>query len=476
MSPGRPILALDIGSTWTKGALFVPDHGRLLVQGEAATPTTTDDLCRGFWSVCERLLPGTNAHLERSLAEVELAYTSSAKGGLSVAASGIVPDLTAQAAKEAALSAGGKVTRVFSYRLTAGDLLELEQDAPDILLLCGGTDGGNETIVRHNVKMIASSPYRGVVLYAGNRSMVDEVRRSLAEGNKECVVADNVLPNLERPQPESAHEAIKNIFLSRIVTGKGLNQLVDQTGQTPLPTPLAMLSYVEALHRCVPALGDFCLVDLGGATTDYYSASPAGSLVPGVVLRGLPEPAMKRSVEGDLGMRVSAASLLEAAKNSAVSNLGETHRTLEELERHVAFVSAHPEHLSADEREQELDALLARCAVSLSAKRHAGRMEKVQTASGPVSVQKGKDLREVSTLIGTGGFLAHAGDRIGISDLEPPALDDAGRDVLAARPKRFLVDRQYRFPLLAAASRIAPEAAAVTGFESLKLINGLSAT
>jgi uncharacterized protein (TIGR01319 family) len=476
MSPPRPILALDIGSTWTKGALFLPDRGRLVVQREGATPTTTDDLCRGFWSVCEGLVPGAEADPERLLAKVELAYTSSAKGGLSIAASGIVPDLTAQAAKEAALSAGAKVTRVFSYRLTSGDLADLARDAPDILLVCGGTDGGNESIVRHNVAVIASSQYQGVVLFAGNRTIAEEVRRTLLEGGKECVVADNVLPNLERPRPESAHEAIKEIFLSRIITGKGLSRLVDQTGQTPLPTPLAMLSYVETLHRCVPELGSFCLVDLGGATTDYYSASPAGILTPGAMLRGLPEPPVKRTVDGDLGMRVSAASLVEAVRHAVPCMLGATGGTLDELQRYVAFLANHPEHLPVDERESELDALLALCAVRLSAWRHAGRMETVLTPSGPVFLQKGKDLRVVTTLIGTGGYLSHAGDRFFALDLAPPALDEFGRDVLAAPPQRIFVDGNYRFPLLAAASRIAPDAAAVTGVESLTLMNGLPAT
>ncbi len=471
MSLPRPILALDIGSTWTKGAVFLPDHGRLVVQREGAVPTTTDDLCRGFWSVCEGLVPGAAADPERLLAMVELAYTSSARGGLSIAASGIVPDLTAQAAKDAALSAGGKVTRVFSYRLTAGDLAELEHDAPDILLLCGGTDGGNETIVRANVEVIASSQYRGVVLFAGNRTIAEEVRRTLVGGGKECVVADNVLPNLERPRPEGAHEAIKAIFLSRIITGKGLSRLVDQTGQTPLPTPLAMLSYVETLHRCVPELGTFCLVDLGGATTDYYSASPAGILTPGALLRGLPESPVKRTVDGDLGMRVSAACLVEAVMHAAPSMLGATGSILDELRCYAAFLGNHPEHLPVEEREIELDALLAQGAVRLSAWRHAGRMERVQTASGPVFLQKGKDLRVVTTLIGTGGYLSHAGDGFFALDLAPPALDEFGRDVLAVPPQRIFIDRNYRFPLLAAASRIAPDAAAVTGVECLTLIH-----
>lgn len=42
---------------------------------------------------------------------------SSAAGGLRMIAIGLVPDLTAEAAKRAALSAGAKVMKVFSYEL-----------------------------------------------------------------------------------------------------------------------------------------------------------------------------------------------------------------------------------------------------------------------------------------------------------------------------------------------------------------------
>ena len=470
MNQARPILALDIGSTWTKGALFLSRNGRLTVAREATTPTTTDDLCRAFGMVCDEILSVSTSERERALSEVDLAYTSSAKGGLSIAASGIVPELTAQAAREAALSAGGKVTRVFSYRLTAQDMNELQKSAPDILLLCGGTDGGNEEILRHNVGIVASSEFKGVVLFAGNRAVAQEAFQVLTQSGKECVLADNVLPNLEQPQPDGAHEAIRTIFLSSIITGKGLNKLVEQTGHAPWPTPLAMLHYVETLHRHTPAIGDFCLVDLGGATTDYYSASPTGSLTPGALLRGLPEAAVKRSVEGDLGMRVSAASLFIAAKDIVISTLDEKRLSITDLEHYVSFVSAHPEHLPRDEKERELDAVLARCAVQIASKRHAGRMETVQTANGPVPVQKGKDLRGVQTLIGTGGFLARSGSMFHTSDLSPPTLDEAGREILAARPTRFYIDLDYRFPLLAAASRLAPNEAAATGLECLTLI------
>lgn len=56
------------------------------------------------------------------------------------------------------------------------------------------------------------------------------------------------------------------------------------------------------------------LIDMGGATTDVYSAS-ANTLSPDTVLHGVPEPFVKRTVEGDLGMRVSAVVVGESTQN-----------------------------------------------------------------------------------------------------------------------------------------------------------------
>ena len=56
---------------------------------------------------------------------------------------GLVRELTAEAARQAALGAGAKLVGTFAYRLTAADIAQIDALAPDILLLCGGTDGGN---------------------------------------------------------------------------------------------------------------------------------------------------------------------------------------------------------------------------------------------------------------------------------------------------------------------------------------------
>ena len=298
------LVAIDIGSTWTKGVRFEIEpesenvRENVRIAARAARPTTVDNLGDGFFALLGELVSG-DPLAQLASGAVQLQYSSSAKGGLAVAAIGLVPEVTLEIGKTAAQSAGAKLTQVFSYRLTRRDIAGLEAAPPDILLFAGGTDGGNTEYVLANAQAIAASKIDCEIVYAGNRAAADEVAEILA--SKRLRVVDNLLPNFNEPNPEPAREAIRAIFLETIVKGKGLDRIMRATGAEPVPTPYAVYEYVRAIHEHVPGWQDFMLFDMGGATTDVYSAhreTPSA----GTLLRGLPEPEIKRSVEGDLGM------------------------------------------------------------------------------------------------------------------------------------------------------------------------------
>ena len=70
-------------------------------------------------------------------------------------ASGLVPELTAQAARQASLGAGAKVLKTYAFQLTEDDAEEIAASKPDIFLLVGGTDGGNTECILHNAQVLA---------------------------------------------------------------------------------------------------------------------------------------------------------------------------------------------------------------------------------------------------------------------------------------------------------------------------------
>ena len=130
-------LFIDFGSTFTKVVLV--DLTRLEVAGRTQRPSTVDtDITIALNAALGdiRNLLGRDVPYRYKLA------TSSAAGGLKIAAIGLVPELTVEAAKRAALGAGAKVVGVYAYRLSQRELEEIENASLDLILLAGGTEGG----------------------------------------------------------------------------------------------------------------------------------------------------------------------------------------------------------------------------------------------------------------------------------------------------------------------------------------------
>lgn len=441
----KRFLGIDIGSTWTKGAVFEPDDRTgLRLCALFRTPTTVDDLRRGFDTCRGKLDPA---------GECELYYSSSAKGGLRIAALGVVPELTLRMAKEAACSAGGKITSITAYKLCADDVRALLAGKPDIVLLTGGTDGGNEECVRHNLELLAGLPRELPVIYAGNRSLRDLVAEKL--GDRELKVVENVLPELSRPNAEPAREAIRELFLARIVSGRGLDRIVNETGCEPVPTPLAMLEFLKCFYEYTERKTNFAVVDMGGATTDFYSAC-AEKVESNVMVRGLPEPPVKRTVEGDVGMRVSARAAFEEIRGELERRRGASF--VSAMERYIDRVGAECEYLPRTPEEREFDLALAAGCCTVALRRHAGRRRQIFTTNGPVALQTGRNLKSVSVVIGSGGFLSRmTPEELNSMWWETPA--DPECEILTPQKFAWVPDAEGLLVLVSDVARGIPEAA-----------------
>lgn len=450
--------SIDIGSTWTKGALFARSGDAFDVLRTASAPTTADDLSRGFDRVCGELLGGGDG--------VPIRFSSSARGGLRIVSLGLVPDLTLSVARLAACTAGGKVVRAFAYRLTEAEVAEVDRLDPDIILFTGGTDGGNEEVVLHNARLLAAARTGAAILYAGNAKARDRVLSLLAGRN--AAAAANVMPEVGAVRIEAAQEAIRRLFLEKIVEGKGLSAVVAKTGGLPRPTPRAVLDLVEAIPAADPGFGDFCAVDVGGATTDFYSCAEGLPESGAVLLKGLREPKIKRTVEGDLGLRVSAEALFASERDSIRGRMESEGLPGETLPGYLRLVSSRPEHRAEAPEEEMLDRVLARACVRAAARRHAGVLSRVFTPQGAVSVQKGKDLRGVKKLVGSGGYFSRPAEaRVLEEACGRPGGDPDERALLPENPE-FLIDDRNLFPLLGNLVPTHPDEAARTAVRGLK--------
>ncbi|MFK3984395.1 glutamate mutase L [Micromonospora sp. NPDC050397] len=422
----------DVGSTFTKVAVVDLADGALV--GAALAPTTVDsDVLRGL----DAAVAAATAGLPGA-AGAPWYVCSSAGGGLRLAVVGYERLVTARAGRQVGLSAGARVVHVGAGLLDADGLGALRAASPDVVLLVGGTDGGDGEVLVHNATRLARARWRVPVVVAGNVDVRAEAARVLADRGVPVTVAENVLPRIGVLAPGSARAAIREVFLRHVIGGKGLSRGRRFAGLVRAATPEAVLTGVELLADEVG--GDLVVVDVGGATTDVYSvltpderAHPVARSAAGVLWRA-------RTVEGDLGVRWSAPGVVEAAVAERLLPPDQA----EVLAVAAADRAADPGFLAVDASAREVDRRLAGLAATVALRRHA---------RGGSAGDGGRDLRDVRLVVGSGGVLRHAGAGSAVAVLAAVLADHGGGWVLprAATP---VVDDQY---VLAAAGLLAAE-------------------
>jgi uncharacterized protein (TIGR01319 family) len=366
---------VDVGSTYTKVAVVDVTDGALLATASHPTTSGTD------------VLHGLDAAVRATGLSPDVTYVcSSAGGGLRLAVVGYEALVSAEAGRRVALSAGARVVHVAAGRLSADGVRDLRAARPDVVLLVGGTDGGDADTVLHNAARLGAARWRRPVVLAGNADAAVDAAAALRD--VPFVTCDNVLPRVGDLRPGPARAAIRDVFLRHVIGGKGLSRGKRFAGLVRAATPDAVLTGVELLAASRPGSG-LLVVDVGGATTDVYSVlPPAGSdpEVAGTAWHG-------RTVEGDLGVRWSATGVVEAAA-------AERLPVPDAVARAAGACSADPSRPA----DPGTDLPLATLAATVAVRRHA-RGE----VTAPGVRRGGRDLREVSLVIGSGGVLRHSG-------------------------------------------------------------------
>ncbi|MBQ3062653.1 MAG: glutamate mutase L [Clostridia bacterium] len=448
----KPILLIDFGSTYTKVTAVDVDTEEIIGTSQSYTTIETD------------IINGLNnavALLKEKIGDIDFVEQyacSSAAGGLRMVAIGLVPELTAKAARQASLGAGAKVIKTYSYELTEGDLREIDEINPDICLLTGGTDGGNKENIVYNARMLAKSTGSFPIIIAGNRNCADTCREILRD--KQTHVCENVMPRLDIPNVEPVQNKIREIFLEQIVKAKGLSNAEALVKGILMPTPSAMLTAMKLLSKGTKneaGIGDLVGVDLGGATTDIYSMSFGLPTNGGTALKGLREEYAKRTVEGDIGMRYSIHGIVDAAGIERIAELSGLHE--DRCRELIDYLSVHTDVVPGvdDDELEKIDFALASMAIETAVTRHAGRLEPFYSPMGISYIQTGKDLTEVKTVIVTGGALIHTKRTADIASHAQFNQNDA----MSLKPKsaEVLVDRKYILAAMGLLSTVYPDTA-----------------
>lgn len=421
-------LFIDLGSTFTKLTLI--DLDKLKVVGTSSSPTTIDsDVTKGF----KKALNLLENKLNKPVVYKEAYCCSSAKGGLKMAAIGLVSELTTEAAKRVCLGSGAKVDLVFSGILTKSELKTIKEKNIDIILLAGGIDGGDFLTVKKNSEILAKENLNIPIVYAGNKDVTDEVSSILEKNNVEFYLAKNVMPKLNKLNIESAKTIIQKIFIEKIINSKGISNLNQFLNHPIIPTPSAVLNALKLLTNFEPAI----IADIGGATTDIYSVGYGYPKRANTHLTGLEEPFLKRTVEGDIGMRYSIFGLKDNLSNYLKDNLNKKFDLDAEIDKRVKDVF----YLPQKEKDYLIEQELAYHSLNIAFSRHIGKLKEVYTYNGKIYYQTGKDLTDALYVIGTGGVIIN--NPKGKEILKSVLKDEAKINELRPLNPKLLIDQSY---------------------------------
>lgn len=414
-------IVIEIGSTITKATAFLIQNESLTYLGRGYSLTTVNqgDVTIGL----EKALNDLKTKLKlNNVSNYNIYGNSSAAGGLKMTVHGLVPEMTAKAAKEAALGAGAVVKLVTSGKINDEDIKRIEKISPKLILLAGGVDWGEETIILDNAKALSSLTNKPPIIYAGNIAIKDEVNRILTDRGFQVYLTQNVYPRLDELNIDPVKKIIQEAFEKHITEGPGMGKVKEWIKGHLMPTPGAVMNAISLLYE---ELGDILGFDVGGATTDVHSITEGDEELR--LITPYPEPKAKRTVEGDLGVYVSATHVLNLLNNDERKN----------IEEYIPFLSPIP----LQEKEIELSKILAQKAVETALLRHVGELKHTFSPTGRGSYVWGRDLTKIKWVVGTGGTFSFLPGMKEV--LEKLFSNRPASRLLLPREPQILIDENY---------------------------------
>ena len=421
------ILATDCGSTTTKAILIqlVDGEYRQTHRGEA--PTTVEkpfaDVTMGVINsvtevaeLADRRLVDDQGRIIQPATATEgcdlYISTSSAGGGLQMMVAGVVAQMTAASAKRAALGAGAIVMDVIAAndkRRPHEQIQRIRELRPDMILLSGGTDGGNTTQVVQIAELIApakpqprfGSEFTLPLIFAGNKDAAPLVAKAFDE-SIDLTIVENLRPTLERENLGPARDAIHDMFLEHVMAhAPGYDKLMGWTDAPIMPTPGAVGNILQTIaqRQNINVVG----VDIGGATTDVFSVF---------------DKTFNRTVSANLGMSYSISNV--CAETGMANILRWVHFDMDEreLRNRVKNKMIRPTTIPQSKEALIFEQAVAREALRLAYIQHkefATTLKGVQqqrtigdTFSQETGGQTIVDNMKLDLLVASGGVLSHA--------------------------------------------------------------------
>lgn len=378
-------LVAEIGSTTTVvNAFNLFDEVKFLGRGMHQTTVDTD-VNIGLENAILDLKKQLNVN---ELTYKELFASSSAAGGLKITVHGLVYEMTAKAAKEAALNAGGNIHLITANRLEPYHIDQIKKISPNMIIIAGGTNYGEKEVSYQNLLdlMDLNIP----IIYTGNIANHERIKALHCE---HIEIVENVYPRVDDFNILPLREKIYDTFEKHIIHAKGMTHIFDLVNGKIIPTPGAVMDTTMLLDEMYDGV---MTIDVGGATTDIHSVcDPKPEFQK--FLEG--EPRQKRTVEGDLGVYVNRKLVYGHMKKD------ELEKILHMKENEVQELMEKEPFIPTSEKGKLMTSALLKTCISEALDRHVGDLKRVFTTNGLKVIPDGKDLSNVKAIFITGGAL-----------------------------------------------------------------------
>ena len=159
----------------------------------------------------------------------EVFVNSSAAGGLRMTVHGLTRSMTVRAANEAALGAGALVKYITSGRLGGDDLQEIVAIHPNIILLAGGVDYGDQETVLYNARQLAIPGPAHPGCLCRQPAARPSVQTSFSRPGSRLCWQNNVFPDVDVLNIEPVRRLVHEVFNRHIIHAPGMQRLGELT-------------------------------------------------------------------------------------------------------------------------------------------------------------------------------------------------------------------------------------------------------
>lgn len=296
------IIITDIGSTTTKAILLKRINNTYqLIDYETAQTTVEkpfEDVKIGIFRSIKKLENKTGGDFfeEHSKEDdfklkpdINYYTTSSAGGGLQILVIGLTKSDSATSAEKAAYGVGGVLLDTIAIddkRTTIEKMHLFDTLHPDIILFCGGVDGGALFSVYRLAEILKLSNPRVKfeselsdqnvenrlkipLVFAGNKD-AEEFITTIFKEKFDLHIVPNLRPTMLEENLAPASDAIHELFMNNVMEqAPGYSKVKKMVNHPIIPTPKGVLNALNILSLSLQQ--NLLAFDIGGATTDVFT-------------------------------------------------------------------------------------------------------------------------------------------------------------------------------------------------------------